>query len=144
MKPETPTEKLKRLFEKAIDSGTKLPGGLNNIDFISIFFKAAVTDSMFKFLGSNSCMFICKYEGDDSVIALFSLPIRSNMEGDENKHVSERVMDVIKVAEEAFVTLDSVEIEEAKEDKFMYIKVIKKIEKGKNSGKTDRTRPRKV
>ena len=76
-------------------------------------------------VGNNLCMFNCLYEGVDSVMMIFYIPINSNDSGAKN--VAERVMEVVEIAEDCFVTLDYTKSEEVKEDKFIYVTAIKKI-----------------
>ena len=71
------------------------------------------------------CMFNCKYDDKDAVLMLFSIPINSKEVG--SKHISERVMEVIENVEECFTTVDFSSSREVKEDKFVYMVVVKKV-----------------
>jgi hypothetical protein len=62
------------------------------------------------------------------VLIIFAVPIRSVVEGDENRHVSERMMDIVKTIEDCFVTVDSMTAQEVKEDKTIYLTILKKVE----------------
>ena len=70
-------------------------------------------------------MFNCKYQDEDAVIMIFSIPINSGESGAKN--IAERVMRVITEIEECFITLDFVKSEEVKEDKLIYIIAVKKV-----------------
>jgi hypothetical protein len=71
-------------------------------------------------------MFNCSYEKTDSVLMVFYIPINSNDSGAKN--VAERVMEVVAIIEECFVTIDFMRSEEVKEDKFVYVSCVKKLE----------------
>jgi len=118
-------EKLKDIFENTVDSDLKYEGKVKNIEYYSLFCKAASEEQLFKILGNNVCMFNYEYKGEDSIIMLFSLPINVDEMG--AKTVAERVMQVVTTIEECFITLDYVSSEEVQEDRFVYITAIKKI-----------------
>ena len=118
-------ERLKEIFETTIDSGLKYEGTFNSPDYYNLFCKAASNQNLYKILGNNICMFNCLYEGADSVMMLFSIPVNSSESGAKN--IAERVIEIIAAVEECFVTSDYMKSEEIKEDKFVYITVIKKI-----------------
>jgi len=117
--------RLIEIFENTIESGELYDGPCDNPEYYNLFCKAASKDQLFKLMGNNLCMFNCKYEGEDSVIMIFSIPINSG--GSGAKSIAERVMRIITEVEECFVTLDFVKSEEVKEDKFIYIITIKKV-----------------
>jgi hypothetical protein len=112
-------------YEDTIKNGVKFEGKLDEIDYFKTFSKADAKKQMFKMHGCNVCML--NY-GTDSVLIIFSVPIRSAVEGDENKHVSERLMEIIKNIEDVFICVDSMTANEVKEDKVIYLVVIKKVE----------------
>jgi len=118
-------EKLKELYETTIESGMHFEDPLDKIDYYSLFCKAAAKDKLYKVLGNNVCMFTCEYQGSDAVLIVFFMPI--NIEDNGAKNVAERVMEVVEVAESCFITLDHLISEEVKEDKFIYITIIKKV-----------------
>ena len=70
-------------------------------------------------------MFNCEFEGCDAILIIFSIPINSNESG--SKSIAERVIEVVAGIEDCFVTVDNIKSEEMKEDKFVYVKVIKKL-----------------
>lgn len=118
-------ERLKEVFENTIESGLKYEGSAENPEYYNLFVKAASKDQLYKLMGNNLCMFNCEYDDCDAVLIIFSIPINSNESG--SKSVSERVIEVLASIEDFFVTLDNVKSEEMKEDKFVYVKAIKKL-----------------
>jgi len=118
-------ERLKEIFENTIESGIIYDGSIENLDYFNMICKATTKDQLYKMMGNNLCMFNCSYEGSDSVIMIFSIPINSQDVGAKN--IAERVMEVIESVEKCFITLDLIKSEEVKEEKFVYVKVIKKV-----------------
>jgi hypothetical protein len=118
-------DKLKEIFELTIDGGLKYEGSVQSPEYYNLFCKAAANDNLYKAMGNNVCMFNCSYGDNDAVMILFSIPINSNETG--SKNIAERVMKVIAKVEECFITTDYVKSEEVKEDKFVYITVVKKV-----------------
>ena len=112
-------------YESTIESGIKFEGNIEEIDYFKTFCIAEDENQMFKIQGCNVCLL--NYE-DNSVLIIFAVPIRSTVPGDENKHVSERLMNIVKQIEECFTTVDSMTAQEVKEDKVIYLKIIKKGE----------------
>lgn len=120
-------QRLRDISELTIDSDLKFEGKLENIDYYNIVCKAAAKDHLFKFKGNNLCMFNYKYEQNDSILMVFSIPINTSQEVG-TKNIAERVIEVLTELEKTFVTLDYVKSEEVKEDKFVYVIAIKEIE----------------
>jgi len=75
-------------------------------------------------------MFNTEYEDEDAVLIVVQIPVNVN-EDDESikttKFVSQRVMKMIFLAEKCLVQLDVCETTQEPEDKFVYIKMIKKV-----------------
>ena len=80
-------------------------------------------------MGNTLCMFRCEYQGRDAIMMMFSIPINSQ-EDTGAKNVAERVMEVVEATEKCFVTIDSMRSEEVKEDKFVYVTLIKYLNGG--------------
>ncbi|MFW9871734.1 MAG: hypothetical protein ACFFG0_01440 [Candidatus Thorarchaeota archaeon] len=116
-------EKLKEVFESVVESDCKYDGSIKNINYIDLFYKAASKRNLFKLMGNDVCMFSCEHEGKDAVLMVFYIPINSEETGAKN--VAERVMQVVEEVESCFVTLDYLNSEEVKEDKFVYVVVVK-------------------
>lgn len=119
------TSRMKDIFESTIENGIKYDGNMDNVDYYSLFCKAASQEKLYKLLGNNLCMFNCKHEDADGVMIVFFIPINSDETGAKN--VAERVMEVVEAVETCFVTLDALKSEEVKEDKFIYVTAIKKL-----------------
>jgi len=124
---EIAQRKIKEIFDTTLDVDEKYTGNLSDLDYYGLLCKSASKDRLFKLLGNNVCMFNYQYNGCDSVLMLFSIPMNAKDVG--GKHVSERVMDIVESVEECFTTVDYSNTREVKEDKFIYMVIIKKIEK---------------
>jgi hypothetical protein len=118
-------DRLKEIFESTVESGIKYDGSHERIEYYNMFCKAAAQEKLYKMMGNNLCMFNCIYENSDAVMMIFYIPINSNDSGAKN--VAERVMEVVEGTEACFITLDYIKSEEVKEDKFIYVTAIKKI-----------------
>jgi len=122
----TGIERLKDIFETAIESAGKYCGDFNRLDYYSLFCKAAENDSLYKLNGNNLCMFNCKIDEQDAMLMMFLIPINLPEESGA-KNVAERVMEIVTMLEKCFITLDYLKSEEVKEDKYIYIVAGKKI-----------------
>lgn len=118
-------ERLKEIFENTVESGLKYEGSYISPEYYNLFCKAAANNQLYKVMGNNLCMFNCSFDEKDAVMILFSIPINSNDSGAKN--IAERVMEVVYESEECFITTDYIKSEEVKEDKFVYITIIKKV-----------------
>lgn len=125
MSAEHVKTKLKEIFETTVDSGLKYEGSHTSPEYYNLFCKAAAEENLYKTMNNNVCMFNYSMDESDAVMILFSIPVNSNETGAKN--IAERVMEVIGVVEDCFVTTDYVKSEEVKEDKFVYITVVKKV-----------------
>ena len=125
MAHEKVIERLKEIFEATVESGISYDGSNDNIEYYSLFCKAASKEKLYKIMGNNLCMFNCRHKDSDAVMMIFYIPINSNDSGAKN--VAERVMEVVEGIEECFVTLDYIKSEEVKEDKFIYVTAIKLV-----------------
>jgi len=122
-------EKIVELFDKTVKNGEVYDGDLENVNYFALMCKAK-EDYMFKIGQCNGCMFKYKYDGKTSVLFIFSMPINLNTDnGQDNKHISERVIDIVRMLEDCFVTIDYLNSVESREDKFVYITAVKKIAK---------------
>jgi len=99
-------------------------GTLKNIDYFGLFWKATSKEKVYKFLGLNVCMFNYVYESKDSVLIIFSIP---NGEEASTKYVADKVMEIVELGESIFVTLDYLKSKEVKDDKFIYVTIVKKL-----------------
>lgn len=119
-------ERLKDIFEIAMETDLIYCGDLKRLDYYSLFCKAAAKDNLYKLNGNNLCMFNYKINEQDAMLMIFSIPINLPEESGA-KNVAERVMEIVIMLEKCFVTLDYLKSEEVKEDKFIYIVAGKKI-----------------
>jgi len=118
-------DKLKEIFENTLENGLAYDEDLFSLDYFNLYCKATAKDQLYKLLGNNLVMFQCEYENDDAVLMIFSIPI--NSEEHSAKTIAERVMEVITQVERTFVTLDFVHSEENKDEKIVYVTIIKKV-----------------
>jgi hypothetical protein len=121
------SKKIKEIFDFVIESGSKYEGSIENPDYYNLFCKAASKDQLWQVLGNNICAFNYTFKNQDSVLLVFSIPINTPEETGA-KNVAERVMDIIGNMERILITLDYANSKEVKEDKFIYITIIKKLE----------------
>lgn len=122
-----PKERLRQIFESTIDSGEKYCGNVDEIDYYSLLCKSTANNQLYKIFSCNLFMYNYTYKEDDAVLMVFSIPLSLSDNSQENKHVSERIFDVLKIVEECFVTVDFMDLKTVKEDKFLYMTIVKKI-----------------
>lgn len=122
-----PQERLREIFDLTVESDLKYDGLLEEMSYYNAMCKAAAKDVLFKLFGSNLCMFNFIYEENDAVLMLFSIPLNESS-GPGAKHIAERVMEVVGNVEEVFTTVEHMESKEVKEDRFVYVTIVKKIE----------------
>jgi len=118
-------QKLKEIFDTIIDSNLRFEGSVKSIDFYGTFCKAAAKEQLYKMSGNNLCMFNFDYEGHESILIIFAVPINQQEDSPNQKSVSERVMEIVSTLEETFITIDYLKTYEVKEEKFVYIVAIK-------------------
>jgi len=118
-------ERLREVFEQTEDSGEVYTESLDSINYFKLRSKAAANDGLYKLMGNDLCMFRCDYKDKDAIMIIFSIPINSDEDTTGAKNVAERVMEVIEATERYFVTIDNLRSEEVKEDKFVYVTMIK-------------------
>lgn len=127
-------EKLIELFNRTIESDFKFEDKLKNIDYFSTICRASANNQMTKIFNSNVCMFNYRYNNTDSVLILFAIPLNPDeSDGKSTKHISERVMDIIRLLEDTFITLNYVNSDQVKEDKFTYLIAVKEVSEDKYS-----------
>jgi len=122
-----PQERLREIFDLTVESDLKNDSSLEDMNYYNIMCKAASKNVLFKLFGSNLCMFNYTYEGNEAILMLFSIPL-SESSGPGAKHIAERVMEVVENVEGVFTTVDYMESKEVKEDRFVYVTIVKKIE----------------
>ena len=123
-----PKERLKQIYDNTIESGDYYSEKIDDIDFYSLLCKATASNNLYKIVGCNLCMFKTLYNESDSILILFSIPVSVNTDVvSDNKHVSERIMEILKIIEDCFITVEYLNAKDIKEEKFVYILVVKKI-----------------
>lgn len=122
-------EKFKEMFEATLESDQYYNGSLDDINYFGLICKAAQANRMRKIFNNDIVMFNIQYEDEDAVLIVVQIPI--NMNEEENpkttKFVSSRVMQMIFLAERCLVRLDVCKTEHESEEKFVYLKIIKKV-----------------
>jgi hypothetical protein len=129
--------KLKTIYESIIkDKNQKVyTGPIENFEHYNMLWEAGEKDCLYTFAGNNFCMFNYKYENEDSIVMLFGIPL--NIENKEQnkkvvnytKDVNERIMDMVTLLEDFFITLDYISSIEKTEEKFSFLFIIKKLKK---------------
>lgn len=118
-------QRLIELFEKTEAEGERYDGILSDLNYFNLVSKAAANNSLYNIENNNICMYRCKYEDKESVMMIFSVPMNKDIKG--GAHITERVMDVVENVEECFITLNYMNSKEVKDDKFVYVTIIKNI-----------------
>jgi len=117
-------KKVKDLFEKTIENGPYYTGKHDQIDYFALNCKGVAADSRIEIRKTSVVMFNYDFDGKDSILMLFSVP----MTVDSGGHIAERIMNVVRLTEKCFIFCDYTHSYESKEDNFVYITVIKIIE----------------
>ena len=99
-------------------------GEVAEINHFNMLTKAGINDSLYKLMGCNMCMLNCKYEEKPGILIIFSIPIN---ETTGSKLIADRVMEIIENMEECFTTIDYMQSKEQKDEKFIYVTIIKII-----------------
>jgi hypothetical protein len=118
-------QRLKDIYETTLNDDIKYEGIVDeNLDYYSLFCKAAAKEKLFKIEKNNVCMFNCVYEDKEAVMIIFALPI--NTENNSGvKNIAERVINIVKVLEECFIKFEYMNSISVNEDKFIYVTSIK-------------------
>lgn len=115
-------DRIKEIFDKTIESDLSYNGKIENVDYYNIFCKAAANEALYKYNGNSFCCFNYSYIKKDSVYIIFSIPLSIE---NENRHITERIMEVIKDVEECLIEIQYVNCVESKDDKVIYLSFIK-------------------
>ena len=122
-------ERLQEIFESTQECGIKYEGSMKNIDYYSVLCKAASKNVLYSINNldekSNLCMFNYCHDGVDSIMMIFFIPMNSS---NGVKNTAEKVMNIVKHLEDSFVTIDHIDAKEIKDEKFVYVTAIKKLE----------------
>lgn len=115
-------DRLKEIFKKTITSKNRYNGSIKNMEFFKLSIQAVSNNSMYRLIGSDLFTFNTTYEGKEAILMIFSMPLSSDS---GTKHIAEKVMEIITTVEKCFVTIDYSKSQESKEDKFVYVALIK-------------------
>lgn len=118
-------DRLRNIFQDTINTDLRYNGTIENIDYFNLCCQAASKDATYRIMGSNFFMFNFVYESDNAILMIFSIPINSDS---GTKHIAERVMEIIENTEKCFITLDYSCSKEVKDDKFVYVTIVKKYD----------------
>ena len=120
---------LKDLYNSTIESGVTLNDHIDNIDYYSALCKSIASDRLYKLLNCNVILFNYRYNNNDCVIIIVGVPSPSNPDAkDDGRHISQKIMDIIKIIEKTFIKVDYMDFKDVKEDRFCYLTTIVKIE----------------
>ena len=119
-------QRLKDIYESTINEGVKYEGIVNeNLDYYSLFCKAAAQEKLYKVKQNNVCMFNCVFEDTESIMMIFALPL--NIETNTgSKNIAERVINIVGLLEECFIKLEYMNSVCINEDKYIYVTAVKK------------------
>lgn len=126
---EEQKKKLLYIKDKAISRG-KTPNifPVQDTDYFTLCCKAESENKRDSILGYVVYTFYQEYDSTDAVVFIFSLPTYEKEEvNKEIKHVSQKVLEILKLVEDVFIIVDHMEVKNVREDKFTYFTVIKKI-----------------
>ena len=126
-------KKMIKLFNETKSSGQFYNGPVDEINFCSIFMKSG-SDKIITWKDNNICMFQYKFEDKESILIIISIPINSAKETITSKNVAERIMEIVKVSEDCFITLDFTTSTEIRPEKFVYLTLVKVIKEDINEG----------
>lgn len=120
-------EKLKAIFYDAVETGGVFDGDLEDVNYLDTFLKAGMTNNMHDIMGTNLCLMKIKYKEEESILMIFGIPLNEESGNIKMKQISEKVLEVVKKLEQAFITLDYMNCSMSKDDHYEYLTVIKKI-----------------
>lgn len=122
-------ERLKEIYEETLETGLNFTGDIEEIDYYSLLCKSLSENKNTKMFNCNLLSYKCKFQGSDAVFIIYCIPFsnKDDKKDPENKHMTEKVMDIIAVAEECFINVDHMKFTEVKEDKFSYLLIVKKV-----------------
>jgi hypothetical protein len=118
-------KKLKEVFDETIESEVKCNTPIEQIDYSKLFVKAGENNTLFTFFGYDLYTFNYTYKDKDCILMIFRMPINS-IEF-TSKGIAEKIMDLVNIIENCFVITQYLRVSE-KEDKFIYLTVIKEVE----------------
>ena len=119
-------ERTLEIFRKTISEKTDLTyeGRIDEINHFNLLIEAGGQNAIHKLLGCNMCMVNSEYEEEPAILIIFSIPINQKT---GSKLIADRVMEIVENAESCFTTLDYTNSKEQRDEKFIYVTIIKKI-----------------
>ena len=114
------------IFKKTLDEQKEIAfsGDVKKINHFNMLTKAGGKDALYKIMKCNMCMLKCLFEQIPAVLIIFSIPIN---EKTGSKLIADRVMEIVEIMEECFITIDYMNSKEQRDEKFIYVTMIKKI-----------------
>lgn len=122
-------DRLRDYFNLTLKETEHLDTELDKADY-GLLCKRYKDKKILSMFGCFFALFRYLYQDEESVLILFAIPFQSNQEfkDDEDKrHNSVKVLDIIKLVEDCFTTVDYMQMKDVKEDKYSYLVIIKKI-----------------
>jgi hypothetical protein len=118
--------RIQMLFDETLKDEDILQDDIEYINYYNLLCKSISTNKFYKFFNANLSLFKFIYKGNESVLMIFSIPIQTNKDVQDKKHITERVMEIVKILEKVFITTEFMSLQEVKEDKYYYLSVIVK------------------
>lgn len=118
--------RIRMLFDEILKDTEVLKEDLEYINYYNLLCKSIKENKFHKFFNADLSLFKFIYKGNESVLMIFSIPIQTNKDVVDKKHITERVMEIVKILEKVFITTDFMSLQEVKEDKRYYLSVIVK------------------
>jgi hypothetical protein len=123
--------KFREMFDMTLESDHDYFGSIENVNYFALICTAAQGDFMRKIYNNDIVMFNTEYEDEDAVLIVVQIPVNVNEDDEEKpkttKFVANRVMQMRFLAEKCLVQLDLCETTQENEDKFVYLKMVKKV-----------------
>jgi len=133
------TKILSDLYDTTVESDLALEGDIDKIDYCKVLYKATAVNKMQKIKNLNICMFNCEFNNSDAIMILCAIPINSESDiesiqpvekqATKDKNMAEKIMKIISAVEKHFITLDDIKLETKPEEKFTYLRMVKKVTK---------------
>ncbi len=119
-----PSIMLKQYYKETLLTGEYLNYELDMIDYYNVLFNSIKLNKLYNILDSELCLFKYKHDDEDSVFMIFSIPMQNNSQSKIQKHLSEKIMNIIKILEDTFIMIKYMKLKEVKEDKRTYLNII--------------------
>ena len=119
-------EKITKIFQSTYMDlpNLKYTKVLPELDYFKILFVCEYEKNVHKIMGCDLYMMNCNFQEQPSVMILFSIP---TCKKGRNKETSDKIIEIIKMIEECYTTLDFTHDDESEPTKSIYVTVIKKV-----------------